>query len=487
MPFDRLGDFITLLEKRGQLARIRVPVSPHLEVTEITDRVIKGPASQNKALLFEDVPGYDIPILMNAFGSPERMAWALGVEDLEELNHRLAKVIDPRLPQGLGAMLNRGQGLLNVLRSIGLGPKKARRGPVQEIVQTDDASLKTIPILHCWPKDGGPFITLPQVITRDPQTGTRNVGMYRLQVLDEKTLLVHWQRHKGGAEHERVAQQEKKEAIPAAIVLGGDPACIWCASAPLPPNIDEYLLAGYLRGQPVEFVDCITQPLEAPSQAEIVIEGWIDPNEHRPEGPFGDHTGYYTPVEQFPVFHVTAITRRKDAIYPATIVGIPPQEDVWMGKATERLFLPLMRLFLPEIVDVCMPAEGVFHNLVLVSIKKRYPGHARKVIFGMWGLALMSLAKAIVVVDEWVDVQNLSQAAWQALGNVDWSRDVVITSGPVDHLDHASYQHSFGGKIGIDATAKLPEEGYDRSWPEVARMSDEVKARIDELWPKLGL
>jgi 4-hydroxy-3-polyprenylbenzoate decarboxylase len=342
-------------------------------------------------------------------------------------------------------------------------------------------------VLQCWPKDGGRFITLPQVITRDPQTGARNVGMYRMQILDSKTLLVHWQRHKGGAEHERVARALKKDLIPAAVVLGGDPASMWCSSAPLPPNIDEYLLAGYLRGEPVPFIDCVSVPLEVPAEAEIVIEGYIDPNDHRPEGPFGDHTGYYTPVEFFPVFHVTAITRRSDAVYPTTIVGIPPMEDVWMGKATERLFLPLMRLFLPEIVDVNMPPEGVFHNLVVVAIKKRFPGHARKVIFGLWGLALMSLAKTIVVVDDWVDVQNLSLFAWQALGNVDWSRDVVISNGAVDHLDHASYQHSYGGKIGIDATAKLPEEGYNREWPEVVHMDPDVKDKIDRVWNKLGL
>lgn len=487
MAFDNLGDFIRLLEKRKQLTRVKVPLSPQLEITEIVDRVSKGPADQNKALLFENLPGFEIPILINAFGSAQRMAWALGVDGLDELNQRLSKIIDPRLPRGLREMLGRGQDFAGVFRSVGLRPKKVRRAPVQEVIETETASLDCLPILQSWPADGGRFITLPQVITRDPQSGTRNVGMYRLQVLDERTLLVHWQRHKGGAEHERAARQIQKEIIPAAIVLGGDPASMWCASAPLPPNIDEYLLAGYLRGAPVEFVDCVSQPLEVPAKAEIIIEGYVDPHEHRPEGPFGDHTGYYTPVELFPVFHVTAITRRSQPIYPATIVGIPPQEDVWMGKATERLFLPLMRLFLPEIVDVSMPAEGVFHNLVLVSIKKRFPGHARKVIFGLWGLALMSLAKAIVVVDEWVDVQNLSQTAWQALGNVDWSHDVVITNGPVDHLDHASYQHSFGGKIGIDATAKLPEEGYQRSWPEVARMDPEVKERIDRIWGELGL
>ena len=486
MPFQNLREFVEHLDKQHQLAHLKLPVSPHLEITEISDRVMKGRTEKNLALLFENLPGYEMPVLINAFGSANRMAWALGVEDLDELNQRLAKLIDLRLPQGISQAVSRGQDIWGVFQSIGIKPRKVRRAPVQQIVHLEEADLNSLPILTCWPKDGGPFITLPQVITRHPQTGIRNVGMYRLQVLDGKRLLVHWQRHKGGAEHERSAQDTQKESIPAAIVLGGDPASMWCASAPLPPNIDEYLLAGYLRGTPVPFVDCITQSLEVPAQAEIVIEGTIDPNEHLPEGPFGDHTGYYTPVEPFPVFHVTAITHRRDPIYPATIVGIPPTVDVWMGKATERLFLPLIRLFLTEIVDIRMPAEGVFHNLVLVSIKKRYPGHARKVIFGLWGLALLSLAKAIVVVDEWVDVQNLSITAWQALGNVDWSHDIVVTNGPVDHLDHASYQHSYGGKIGIDATAKLPEEGYNRDWPEVVHMDADVKARVDDLWKKMN-
>lgn len=482
-----LREFIDLLETKNQLVRIDRPVSAQLEITEITDRVCKSPAQQNKALLFENVTGSDLPILINAFGNRERMSWALGVEDLEELNQHLAAIIDPRLPKGFREVIGRGQELLDVLRSIGMGPKKVNRAPVQEIVETDHPSINFIPVLQCWPEDAAPFITLPQVITRDPQSKIRNVGMYRLQVVDEQTLLVHWQRHKGGAEHARVARQIEDERIPAAVVLGGDPASMWCSSAPLPPDIDEYLLAGYLRGKPVEFIDCVSQPLEVPANAEIVIEGYINPNEHLPEGPFGDHTGYYTPVEPFPVFHVTAVTHRSQPIYPTTVVGIPPMEDVWMGKATERIFLPLIRLFLPEIVDVNMPAEGAFHNLVLVSMKKRFPGHARKVISGLWGLGLLSLSKALVVMDEWVDVQNLSQAAWQALGNVDWSHDVIHLDGPVDHLDHASYQHSFGGKIGIDATAKLPDEGYSRTWPQVVHMDPDVKAKIDQIWEDLGI
>jgi 4-hydroxy-3-polyprenylbenzoate decarboxylase len=482
-----LHAFLDHLEAAGQLKRISIPVSRDLEITEINDRVSKGQPEANLALLFESVTRSQLPVATNLFGTPQRTAWALGVERLDELAERLGALLDLRLPQGLGGMLSRGQDLLNALRSFGVGPSRVRNAPTQEIVEKDNATLDSLPILKCWPGDGGRFITLPQVITRDPETGVRNVGMYRLQVVDGQRLLMHWQRHKGGAEHERVALATKKPAIPAAVVLGGDPASMWCASAPLPPNVDEYLLAGWLRGKPVEFVEAVSIPLDVPAQAEIVIEGYVDPNEHLPEGPFGDHTGYYTPVESFPVFHVTAITRRKEAIYPATVVGIPPMEDASMGKATERLFLPLIRLFLPEVVDVHMPPAGVFHNLVLVSIRKRYPGHARKVIHGLWGLGLLMLAKAIVVVDEWVDVQDLNQTAWQALGNVDWSRDTIVTDGPVDDLDHASTQPSFGGKIGIDATAKLPEEGHPRPWPQPLTMSPEVKGRVDEIWKSLGL
>jgi len=504
MHHETLSDFVALLEARGELIRVKIPVSAELEITEIVDRVSKGPAAQNKALLFENVTGYEMPVLINAFGNAQRMAWALHVEELEALTRNLAQLIDLRLPQNAGALLGRGLSLASALRAVGFKPKLVRRAPCQEIVETASPSLDALPILTCWPQDGGPFVTLPQVVTRHPETGVRNVGMYRLQKIDPRTLLVHWQRHKGGAEHERVARefadadiksritpevqdQSPKPRIPAAIVLGGDPACIWAASAPLPPDIDEYLLAGWLRGKPVEFVRCVSQPLTVPAGADIVIEGYVDPSDQRPEGPFGDHTGYYTPVEHFPAFHVTAITRRRAPIYPATVVGVPPMEDYWMGKATERLFLPLLRLFLPEVVDFAMPAPGVFHNLVLVSINKRYPGHARKVLHGLWGLALLSLTKAVVVVDSWVDVQNPMEAAWQALGNVDWSRDVILGDGPVDQLDHASYQPTFGGKIGIDATAKWPEEGYARDWPQVARMSPEVVARVDTFWKDLRL
>lgn len=505
MTTEELHSYLTLLESRDQLLRIQHPVSPELEMTEIVDRISKGPAEQNKAVLFENPQGYEIPVLMNMFGSAERMAWALHVDELEDLRRNLGRLLDTQMPQGPVQAVKRGGTLLNALRAAGLRPRRVRKAPVQEVVTTDRASLDGIPILTCWPRDGGPFITLPQVVTRHPQTCARNVGMYRLQKIDDRTLLVHWQRHKGGAEHERTAMQmqtsseahgregpgETREAggrrIPAAVVLGGDPCSIWSASAPLPPGIDEYLLAGWLRGAPVPMVECVSQPLEVPANADIVIEGTVDPADQRLEGPFGDHTGYYTPVERFPALHVTAITHRRDPIYPATVVGIPPMEDYWMGKATERLFLPLVQLFLPEVVDFAMPSPGVFHNLVLVSVRKQFPGHARKVMHGLWGLALLSLAKGIVVVDDWVNVHDPTEAAWQALGNVDWSRDVIISDGPVDHLDHASYHHSFGGKIGIDATAKLPEEGYTRGWPDIVRMDPQVKDRIDALWAELGL
>jgi 4-hydroxy-3-polyprenylbenzoate decarboxylase len=487
MSFGSLREFVAQLEERGQLKRISAPVSAELEITEITDRVSKGPSGSNLALLFEHVKGYDLPVLINAFGSARRMAWALGVDELDELDRRLTALLDLKLPQGLGDTADRAAGLWAVLRSLGLRPKRVRDAPCQQVVHTDDASLDTLPILKCWPHDAGRYITLPQVISRDPVSGIRNVGMYRLQQHDSRSLAMHWQRHKGGAEHERVAREQKKDLIPAAVALGGDPAEIWCASAPLPPNIDEYLLAGWLRGAPVAFTPAITQPIDVPADADIVVEGYVDPNEHRLEGPFGDHTGFYTPADYYPVFHVTAITRRREAIYPATVVGRPPMEDYWMGKATERLFLPLMRLFQSEIVDVNMPAEGLFHNLVIVSINKRFPGHPQKVMYGLWGLGLMMLAKAIVVVDHDVQVHDLSEVAWRVLGNVDWQRDIVVVDGPVDDLDHSALRPAFGGKIGVDATAKGPQDGHPRGWPPEIQMLDQIKALVDRRWQEYGL
>jgi 4-hydroxy-3-polyprenylbenzoate decarboxylase len=487
MAYKDLSMFIETLERAGELKRISVPVSRDLEITAITDRLSKGEDDKNKALLFENVEGFDTPVLINAFGNEKRMALALGVENLEALNDRLSALLDMRLPEGMGGTLSRAADLFSALRSVGLKPDKVRSGACQEVILEEDASLEDLPVLKCWPDDGGRYITLMQVITRDPATNQRNVGMYRVQIFDDKTAAMHWQRHKGGAEHERIAREVHQTKIPAAIVLGGDPAQMWCASAPLPPGIDEYLLAGWLRGKPVTFVDCVSQPLEVPADAEFVIEGYVDTEDQRIEGPFGDHTGFYTPADYFPTFHVTAITRRTEPVYPTTIVGKPPMEDYWMGKATERLFLPLMKLFLGEIVDVNMPAEGVFHNVIIVSVKKRFPGHPFKVCYGLWGLGLMMLAKAIVIVDHDVDVQDLSEVSWRVLGNVDWRRDTIIVDGPVDQLDHSSVRESFGGKIGIDATAKEEADGHSRGWPAELEMSEEIQELVNQKWESYGL
>jgi 4-hydroxy-3-polyprenylbenzoate decarboxylase len=488
MPYRDLREFVARLEAAGELRRIQAPVSAQLEISEIVDRVSKGPAERNKALLFENVKGFNMPVLINLYGSERRMAWALGIDTLDELSERLGHLIRPQLPHGLGGMFERAGEMFGALRSVGLGPQMVRNAACQEVVLAGpDASLDALPALQCWPEDGGRYITLPTVITRDPVKNVRNVGMYRLQLYDAQTLGMHWQLHKGGAEHQRSAGGAGQARIPVAVSLGGDPAVMWCGSAPLPPDIDEFLLAGWLRGKAVPLVRCVTQPIEAPADAEIVIEGYVDPAESRPEGPFGDHTGYYTPVADYPVMHVTAITHRRHPIFPATLVGRPPMEDYWMGKATERLFLPLMRLFLSEIVDVSMPAEGVFHNLVLVSIRKRFPGHARKVINGLWGLGLLMLAKAIVVFDENVNVQNTAEAYWQMLGNVDWARDVIIQEGPVDALDHASYRFALGGKIGIDATSKGPDEGYTRTWPKPVAMVESIRELVTGRWEEYGI
>lgn len=484
MAYQDLREFIARLDAEGELIRVRAPVDPELEITEITDRISKGPAERNKALLFENVRGSDIPVLINMFGSRRRMALALGVDDLDELGQRLASLLDLGMPKTWGEKLGKLGQLLDVAR---IGPRTVRRAPCQEVVETQNPSLAGLPILKCWPLDAGRYITLPCVISRDPRSGRRNVGMYRLQVFDERTLGMHWQLHKGGAEHERVAQEVQAERIPVAVALGGDPATIWSGSAPLPPDIDEFLLAGWLRGRPVDLVPCVSQPLEVPADAEIIIEGYVDPREHRLEGPFGDHTGYYSLPDHYPVMHITAITRRQRPIYPTTIVGRPPMEDYWMGKATERLFLPLIRLFLPEIVDINMPAEGVFHNLVIVSIRKRYPGHARKVMYGLWGLGLMMLAKAIIVVDADVNVHNLSEVAWRVTNNIDAGRDCIIVEGPVDALDHAAPRPNYGAKIGIDATRKGPLDGFQREWPPDIVMSPEIKALVDRRWNEYGI
>ena len=483
MAFDDLREFVAHLEKHGQLRRVRARVSRDLEIAEITDRVSKGRGESNQALFFEQVEGFDVPVLINAFGSPERMAAALGVEHLSDLSARVAKLLDLRMPGSFFDKLRKLGDLFDVAKA---GPKRVRSAPCQEVVETDQPSLASLPVLRCWPGDAGRYITLPLVFTRDPVTGARNVGMYRLQVHDERTLGMHWQTHKGSAEHERVAQEQGKP-MEVAIALGGDPVSIYSGSAPLPPGIDEMVFAGWLRGSGVPMVACKTVDLEVPAEAEIVLEGHVDPAERRLEGPFGDHTGYYSLARDYPVFHLKAITRRRQPIYPTTIVGRPPQEDYWLGKATERIFLPIIRLLLPEVVDMNMPAEGVFHNLVIVSIRKRYPGQARKVMYALWGLGLMMLAKNIIVVSEHVDVHNLSEVAWRATGNIDPTRDLLIVDGPSDDLDHASVRHRFGGKLGIDATEKSDMDAIGQPWPEEIVMSEEIRALVTRRWQEYGL
>jgi 4-hydroxy-3-polyprenylbenzoate decarboxylase len=480
MPWRDLREFVAHLEKHDRLRRIGVPVSRDLEITEITDRVSKGPDAANAALLFERVEGFGTPVLINAFGTAERMAWALGLERLDELGERLAKLLDLRVPGTFGERIRKLGTLMAVARAA---PRKVSDAPCQEVVETADPSLAELPVLRCWPGDAGRYVTLPAVFTRDPRTGARNVGMYRLQVFDDRTLGMHWQTHKGGAEHESHAS----ERMPVAVALGGDPALIYAASAPLPPGIDEMMFAGWLRGSGVEMVRCRTIDLEVPAQAEIVLEGWVDPSERRVEGPFGDHTGYYSLARDYPVFHLSALTRRARPIYPTTIVGRPPQEDYWLGKATERLFLPIVKLMLPEVVDMNMPAEGVFHNLVIVSIRKRYPGQARKVMTALWGMGLMMLAKTIVVVSEHVDVHDLSEVAWRATGNIDPRRDLMILEGPMDDLDHAALRHRFGGKLGVDATEKSALDDVAQPWPAEIVMSEEMRERVTRRWKDYGL
>jgi 4-hydroxy-3-polyprenylbenzoate decarboxylase len=485
VAFQDLREFIALLDKRGQLRRISAPVTRELEITEIADRLVKGPEAQNHALLFERVEGFSIPLLINTFGTEARMAWALGVERLDELGERVRQLLDLRMPGSLLEKLRKGLELLEVART---GPKVVRSGPCQEVVETANPSLAEIPALRCWPGDAGHYITFPLVLSRDPVTGFRNVGTYRLQVFDDKTLGMHWQTHKGGAEHEREARRVGRERMPVAVALGADPATMYTGTAPLPPGLDEIMLAGWLRGQGVELVRCRTIDLEVPAHAEIVLEGYVDPAESRVEGPFGDHTGYYSLAHPYPVFHLTALTHRRNPIYPTIIVGRPPMEDYWLGKATERLFLPIIRMMLPEIVDMNMPAEGVFHNLVIVSVKKRYPGQTRKVMYGLWGLGLLMLAKHVVVVDEWVNVHDLSEVAWRVTNTIDPARDLVVVEGPSDDLDHAALRHRYGGKLGIDATEKRgPLDAVQQAWPDEIRMSEEIRQRVTRRWRDYGL
>lgn len=480
MPFDHLRHFIDTLRAQRELVEVKEAVDPYLEVCEITDRVVKrgGPA-----LLFTNVKGAAMPVVTNLVGSWRRIGLALNAASLDDIANRLEELIKVEPPTSF-------MDKLKVLPRLGAVasylPKTVSRGRCQEVVM-NPPDLKKLPVLTTWPLDGGPFITLPLVFTKDPTTGVRNCGIYRMQVYDSLTAGMHWHKHKVGAHHYRDSEGRKLERMPVAVALGGDPALIYAGTAPLPPMFDEMLFAGFLRQRKVEMVKCLTCDLEVPADAEIVIEGYVVPGELRAEGPFGDHTGYYSLVDDYPVFHVTAITHCRDPIYPATVVGKPPQEDAFLGKATERIFLPLMKMTLPEIVDINLPIEGVFHNLAIVSIKKEYPGHARKVCYALWGLGQMALEKCIIVVDHFVDVQNPREVLFRVGANVAPERDMFFVKGPMDALDHAAERHHFGSKVGIDATHKLPEEGQTQPWPEEIAMSGDVKARIDSLWPRLGL
>ena len=473
-----LRDWIALLEREGELVRVSAEVDPDLEITEIVDRTVKagGPA-----LLFENPKGAAHPLLINQFGTERRMCLALGVERLDDVAQRLEDVIEMQPPQGLVEKVKGLRKLKSIADSM---PKTVSRAPVHEVVLTgDEIDLGRLPIQRCWPGDPAPFITLPAVITADPRTGTRNVGMYRMQVIDRASTYMHWQIHKDGRADLLAAEDGR---IPVAVALGLDPITAYSASAPLPKHIDELMLAGFLRGEPVELVQAKTVDLEVPANAEIVLEGWVSRDELGLEGPFGDHTGYYTAAEPFPVFRLTAMTMRRDAIYPSIVVGKPPQEDAWLGKATERIFLPAIRMSVPELVDYDLPVAGAFHNCCIVSIRKRFPGHAQKVMHAIWGLGLLSLTKCVVVVDEAVDVHDYEEVFFRVCANVDPKRDVLLSEGPLDHLDHAPTLQFYGGKLGIDATHKGPAEGT-REWPPEIEMSQEVRELVTSRWGEYGI
>ena len=527
MGYESLRDWIKALDKAGELKRVTAEVSPILEMAEIADRASKAGKGTAKAggpaLLFENITGYKgAQVLMNQFGSERRMRLALGVNSLDDVAKRIETLLHPVLPTGLMDKLK----LLPMLAEVGsffpklIDRKKASCKEV--ILRGEDIDVLKFPVLQTWPQDGGRFITLPCVTTRDPKSGKRNVGMYRMQVYDGQTTGMHWQRQKVAAEHARdrmraattdkagevelmaltsggtsaaapnsvnqlVATKIRGERMEVAVAIGTDPATTFSAIVPAPPEVEEYLIAGFLRQEAVELVKCETVDLDVPAHAEIILEGYVELGELRNEGPFGDHTGFYTMQDDYPVFHITCITHRKNPIYAATVVGKPPMEDAWMGKAVERIFLPLMKLTLPEIVDINLPAEGVFHNLMIVSIRKSYAGHARKVMNGIWAMGQAMFTKCVIVLDEDCDVQDLAEVTLRVTNNIDPERDIQFTLGPVDSLDHASRLPNYGSKMGIDATRKWAAEGFTRQWPPMLKMSKEVTTKIDALWPKLGI
>jgi 4-hydroxy-3-polyprenylbenzoate decarboxylase len=517
MAYRNFAHFLDTLRAQGELKTITEPVSPNLEITEIADRVMKqgGPA-----LLFENVFGpahrlstpnprsavmgqpsihrldfnaprerFDYPVAINTMGSRKRISLALSCDDIEDHADRLRTLLQApgNVPKSIGDKLKFAMELGKEVKSV--GPKEVGSAECQEVVmQGDDIDLTKLPILTCWPEDGGPFITLPLVFTHDPNTGKRNVGMYRVQLYDRKTCGMHWQMHKTGMRQMEDAGASGRKRFEACVVLGGDPVYAFCAISPLPPGIDEMVFAGFLRRENVRTVRAKTVDVWVPADAEIVIEGYIDPAERRLEGPFGDHTGYYSLADEFPVFHVTCVTQRRQALYPATIVGVPPMEDGWMGKAVERIFMPMIQLTTPEIVDMNLPVDACFHNVAFVSIRKKFPGHAYKVMNAVWGLGQLSFTKMVFIFDEDCNVQDLGEVLFRIGANCDPGRDTLISRGPVDQLDHASQSMGFGGKIGFDCTHKWPgENGFNRDYPKIIRMSEDIKQKVDALWPKLGL
>jgi 4-hydroxy-3-polyprenylbenzoate decarboxylase len=478
MPFATLRDFIEALRAAGDLHAVYASVDPYLEISAITDRVVKagGPA-----LLFSDVKGSRFPVLTNQFGSRKRMATALDAADLDDVGERIRKLIDFAPPGG--SLVGKLRGALRLAPFANAVPRIVRKGSVHDVVMAKP-DLTTLPVLTTWPLDAGPFITLPLVITKDPRTHRFNAGMYRMQVYGPTETAMHWQRHKHGHAH----AQSWGAKIPVAVALGTEPALTYAATAPLPPLLDEFAFAGLLRGRPVELVRAKTVDLMVPAEAEFSLEGYVDNEDLRMEGPFGDHTGVYSPADRYPTFHVTCMTHRNKPVYPATVVGKPPMEDAWLGKATERIFLPLLQALLPEVVDLNLPVEGGFHNLAIVSIRKSYPGQAKKVMNALWGLGhMMMLTRVLIVVDSDVDVQDARAVAWFVLNNLAPERDVVMMPGPVDDLDHGSYSVAYGTKIGIDATRKDASEGYTRGWPPEMIMDDATSRLVTERWRTYGL
>jgi len=512
LAYRDLREFVRKLENEGELRRVKAEVDPVLEIAEVVQRLRRGalrgenasekkpknnagitsaqegptPAGLGPALLFEKPKGSRYPLLINAFGSVRRMELALEVEKLEDVAARIRGFLDMQTPQGLFDKLK----MLPKLAELGsFFPRSVKDGSCKEVVHKgEDVNLLDFPILKCWPQDGGRFITFPLVFTKNPETGKRNVGMYRMQVYDERTTGMHWQTQKHGAEHFRRARAKNPEGrIPVSVVIGADPATTLGGILPIPPDLDEMMFSGFLKREPVELVPCETNELEVPANAEIVLEGYVNLDEMRREGPFGDHTGFYSLEGEYPVFHVECVTHRKDPIYLTTVVGPPPQEDFFMGYAIERVFLPLMKMTHPEIVDVSLPAEGIVHNLMIVAIRKSFPGHARKVMNAIWSLGQAMFTKVIVVVDHDVNVHDYREVVWKALCAIDPERDVQFMLGPMDTLDHAARMQDFGSKMGIDATRKWASEGFARPWPDEILMDEKTKARVEGLWKSLGI